>query len=146
MGRPLLAVGFSNSWWHSSQQAGHRWPVAAAKFEALSYAYAYDNSNFASLTSFLCFACCFVIMIMIMLMLTCEPGLKCCFCSRQTSLTAFSHLEYVIYSQNINIYQLILSLTCWLEMLWSLLGFLSCSSSLFGWKFDWKNIVPRNQK
>ena len=42
-----------------------------------SYAYAYDDPSVAGLTSFLCFAICFAVILM--LMLWCEPGFTTCF-------------------------------------------------------------------
>ena len=39
---------------------------------AYAYAYAYDDPYVAGLTSFLCFAFCFAVILM--LMLSCEPG------------------------------------------------------------------------
>ena len=74
-----------------------------------------------------------------------KQPLKCRFRSRQTSLTAFPCSEDV-YSQNVNICQLILSLNRWLELLWSLLGLLSYSSSLCWWKIWLKEYSAQNSK
>ena len=62
----------------------------------LCYAYAYDDPYVAGLTSFLCFAFCFVVMLM--LMFTCELGLKEWMTSFQIPvLTVLVNITKLIY-------------------------------------------------